>query len=79
MRIEKFKRASDESLVIIYCEIPNHKMALAIDTGASYTTVDLTALLIAGFEIKDSLRIESHLFRACRASKSFPPRNAHEP
>ncbi len=58
MRIEKFKRASDESLVIIQCEIPNHKMAVAIDTGASHTTVDLTALLIAGFEIKDSLRVE---------------------
>ncbi len=58
MRIEKFKRASDESLVIVQCELPNHKVALAIDTGASHTTIDLTALLIAGIEIKDYLRIE---------------------
>lgn len=58
MRVEKFKRPSDESLVIVQCELPNHKVALAIDTGASHTTIDLTALLIAGIEIKESLRIE---------------------
>ncbi len=58
MRIEKFKRPSDESLVIVKCELPGHQVALAIDTGASHTTIDLTALLIAGIKIKDSLRIE---------------------
>ena len=58
MRIEKFNRPSNESLVIVQCELLNHKVALAIDTGASHTTIDLTALLIAGIEIKESLRIE---------------------
>ena len=58
MKVEKFKRASDESLVIVQCELPSHKVALAIDTGASHTTIDLTALLIAGIQIKDCLRIE---------------------
>ena len=58
MRIEKFSRANNESLVLIKCELPNHKFALAIDTGASHTTIDLTALLIAGIEVKESLRTE---------------------
>ncbi len=46
MRIEKFKRASDESLIIVKCQFPNHQVALALDTGASHTTIDLTALLM---------------------------------
>ena len=58
MRIEKFKRESNDRLVIIKCELAEHRVALAIDTGASHTTIDLTALLIAGMEIKESLRIE---------------------
>ncbi len=53
-----FKRETHESLIIIDCDFPNHKIALALDTGASHTTIDLTALLIAGFEIKNALRIE---------------------
>ncbi len=58
MRIEKFNRPSDESLVIVQCELLNHKVALAIDTGASHTTIDLTALIISGIQLKESLRIE---------------------
>ena len=58
MRVEKFKRPSEDSLIIIHCELPNHKVALAIDTGASHTTIDLTALLISGIELKESLRTE---------------------
>jgi hypothetical protein len=58
MRIEKFKRHSEDSLVIVKCELINHETALAIDTGASHTTIDLTALLIAGLNIEDSIRTE---------------------
>ena len=58
MRIEKFKRANADSLIIIKGSLPHHQIALAIDTGASHTTIDLTALLIAGIEVKDSIRIE---------------------
>ncbi len=56
MRIEKFKRASDESLIIVKCQFPNHQVALALDTGASHTTIDLTALLIANYDISESIR-----------------------
>ncbi len=58
MRVEKFKRPSDESLVIVKCQLPNHNISLALDTGASHTTIDITALLISGVEIKDAIRVE---------------------
>jgi hypothetical protein len=58
MRIERFERPTPDSLVIVKCQFPNHGFALAIDTGASHTTIDLTILLIAGFELKNILRTE---------------------
>jgi predicted aspartyl protease len=58
MRIEKFKRTDAESLIILQCQLPNHAISLALDTGASHTTIDLTALLIAGFSTKNILRKE---------------------
>ncbi len=58
MGVEKFSRASEESLVIVQCELLHHEVALAIDTGASHTTIDLTALLIAGIGLEESLRME---------------------
>ncbi len=58
MRIEKFKRESDDSLIIIKCMLNRHSVALALDTGASHTTIDITALLIAGIKINDALRVE---------------------
>ena len=39
MRTEKFKRYSEDSLVIIKCNLSHHVIALAIDTGASHTTI----------------------------------------
>ena len=62
MRQEKFKRDNDDSLVILRCHFPNHEIALALDTGASHTTIDLTALQIAGYDLSDaheSTRIET--------------------
>jgi len=58
VRIERFKREIPDGLIVIQCRFPNHGFSLAIDTGASHTTIDLTALLIAGFELKDSIRTE---------------------
>ncbi len=59
MRKETFKRETDESLIILQCHFPNHGIALAFDTGASHTTIDLTAMMIAGYRIGDVLRTES--------------------
>jgi hypothetical protein len=73
MNIEYFKREHDESLIIIQCQFPTHKVALALDTGASHTTIDLTAILIAGYDINDAIKtvqletasgiIEAYVFR----------------
>ena len=54
MRQEKFKRENEDSLVILKCHFPNHKVGLALDTGASHTTIDITALQIAGYNIVDA-------------------------
>jgi predicted aspartyl protease len=56
MRIEKFKRDNHESLILVKCQFPNHTIALALDTGASHTTIDLTALMIAGYSLSESIR-----------------------
>jgi hypothetical protein len=52
---ESFYRESNESLILISCDFPNHTISLALDTGASHTTIDLTALQIAGYGINDVL------------------------
>jgi hypothetical protein len=56
VRVIKFDRKTNESLVIVKCSFPNHEIDLAIDTGASHTTIDLTALQIAGYDISQSIR-----------------------
>jgi Aspartyl protease len=56
MKQQPFNRKTDESLIIVNCMLGTHDTALALDTGASHTTIDLAALIIAGYEIKKSLR-----------------------
>jgi hypothetical protein len=73
LRQERFKRDNEDSLVILRCHFPNHEIALALDTGASHTTIDLTALQIAGYDIADAYEltkletaggvIEAYLFK----------------
>ena len=57
MNQQPFNRQTDESLIIINCILENHDVALALDTGASHTTIDLAALIIAGYELSKALRI----------------------
>ena len=54
MKQEKFKREHEDSLVVLKCHFPTHEIGLALDTGASHTTIDLTALQIAGYDISDA-------------------------
>lgn len=56
MSTYKFHLANEDSLVLVDCEIEEDTYTLAIDTGASHTVIDLTALLIVGFELADSVR-----------------------
>ncbi|HNL08824.1 MAG TPA: hypothetical protein PKH93_14695 [Chitinophagales bacterium] len=57
MKQEKFKRINEDSLVILKCHFPAHSIGLALDTGASHTTIDLTALQIAGYDIADAFAV----------------------
>ncbi|TAF73227.1 MAG: hypothetical protein EAZ53_13280 [Bacteroidetes bacterium] len=69
----KFKRETSESLIVFTCHLGNHEVALALDTGASHTTIDLTTLQIAGYDINDATKttyietasgvIEAYLFK----------------
>jgi Aspartyl protease len=56
MKQQVFKRHTDESLIIVNCMVDRHDLALALDTGASHTTIDLAALIIAGYDIRKAIR-----------------------
>jgi hypothetical protein len=51
-----FELPEDESLIVVDCKIRHHNFALAVDTGASHTIIDLTALLLIGFTMGDVIR-----------------------
>ncbi len=57
MNQQSFTRHTKESLLVINSEVDNHDLALALDTGASHTTIDLAALIIAGYDITKSERV----------------------
>ena len=68
-----FTRQNDESLIIIPCVIDEDPFTVALDTGASHSVMDLTPLLMSGYEIKNALRkvpleaasgiIEAYIFK----------------
>jgi hypothetical protein len=58
MKTHQFTRKTPDHLVVIPCRIGKDPVSLALDTGASHTTIDLTPMLISGYSLKDALRIE---------------------
>lgn len=56
MKKATFERQNDDQLIVIDCKMHSHKILLALDTGASHTTIDLAALIIAGYNIADAIR-----------------------
>ena len=56
MKNTTFERETDDNLIVIDCKVNRHKVFLALDTGASHTTIDLAALMIAGYTLSDALR-----------------------
>lgn len=56
MKKATFERQNDEQLIVIDCKMGSHKVLLALDTGASNTTIDLAALIIAGYSVSDAIR-----------------------
>ena len=57
MSTHKFKRIDEDSLIIVKSILGTDKLSLALDTGASHTVVDLAAILLAGYEMKDVVRM----------------------
>lgn len=58
MKKATFERPDEEHLIVIDCKLHHHKVFLALDTGASHTTIDLATLIIAGYNLSDALRTE---------------------
>lgn len=58
MTEHSFIRENDDNLIVVNCSIDDSPLALALDTGASHTTVDLTPLLLEGYEISNAVGIE---------------------
>jgi gag-polyprotein putative aspartyl protease len=62
--------------VVVDCKIRHHNFALAVDTGASHTVIDLTALLLIGFTMQNVVKtvqletgkgvIDAYVFRIDR-------------
>jgi hypothetical protein len=58
MKTHHFVRRDEDDLVVVPCKIDEDKITLALDTGASHTTVDLTPLLLAGYSVSDVVGME---------------------
>jgi hypothetical protein len=56
MKVFNFSLADQDSLIVVDCKVRHHNFSLAVDTGASHSVIDLTALLLIGFTIKDVQR-----------------------
>lgn len=54
----RFRLPREESLVLVDCRVGAGNYTMALDTGASHTIIDLTALLIVGIDPVDSIRKE---------------------
>lgn len=53
-----FKLEDEDSLIPVDCHLEGSTYVLALDTGASNTVIDLNVMIIAGYQVKDALRIE---------------------
>ena len=58
MKKYPFKRKNGDSLITIPGRIGIDTIALALDTGASHATFDLTQILMLGYSIKEAVRME---------------------
>lgn len=55
MSVYKFELPGEDSLIILKGKIANDNLSLALDTGASHTVIDLSTLLLAGYNLQDSV------------------------
>ena len=56
MKKFRFEIEDEESLIVtVDCKVHGDDCVLALDTGASNTVIDLAALIILGYELKDNI------------------------
>lgn len=55
MNKHTFELDSEDSLIVLPCMVNDEQIALALDTGASHTVVDLTKLMMCGYRIADTI------------------------
>ena len=56
MNKHKFRLKTDESLIVVECQVEEDNFSVALDTGASHTVMDLNVMLMLGFQLKDAMR-----------------------
>ena len=57
MSVHKFKLVDEDSLIIVKGLLGADRISLALDTGASHTVIDLSTMLLAGYDLKDATKI----------------------
>lgn len=57
MKKYRFDIEDEDSLIVtVDCQVHRDNYTLALDTGASNTVIDLAALILLGYEIKNSIK-----------------------
>jgi predicted aspartyl protease len=57
MSLHKFQILDEDSLIIVKGLLGADRISLALDTGASHTVIDLSTMLLAGYDLKDAIKI----------------------
>ncbi len=52
-----FELPTEESLIHVDATFSSEQLILALDTGASNTVIDLAAMMIAGYDVKQALDV----------------------
>ncbi len=50
-----FILTDEDALIEVKCLLDEDELSLALDMGASHTVIDLTTLLLAGYDLKDAV------------------------
>ena len=51
-----FELKTPDSFIDVSCRLKDENFRFALDTGASHTVIDLAALIVAGYDLQDSIR-----------------------